>query len=217
MNNKIKVGDTVRVSEDAPRMYVIGFNHFFKGVDSIVKEVEDGNAIIKYSNGTLAKTLAIPTKYLVKVDAEAKEPKFKKGDRVRSKGYGLTGIVLGVDGEYIAVRRDDGIKQEWRISMTDVVLPTEQTEAEEDARIRQMEAELDEFRKAELDRVLHPEKYHTYEVTVDNMAVNWQRYEADLAKDLAVQMVKCNRNNYDKIGNMAVRVAKSVVENLKKK
>lgn len=45
----------------------------------------------------------------------------------------------------------------------------------------------------------------------------WVKYEADLAHDLAVQMVKCNRNNYDKIGNMAVRVAKSVVENLKQK
>lgn len=38
-------------------------------------------------------------------------------------------------------------------------------EAEENARVRQMEAELDKFRKAELDRMLHPEKYYTYEPT----------------------------------------------------
>ena len=43
----------------------------------------------------------------------------------------------------------------------------------------------------------------------------WAIYEADLARDLAVQMVKGNRNNYDEIGEMAVMIAKSVVKNLK--
>ena len=92
----------------------------------------------------------------------------------------------------------------------------EQNEAEEDARIRQMEAELDEFRKAELDRVLHPEKYHTYEVTIDNVAVDWQRYEADLAKEIAVKLSKPNENKPGYVADYAVSVAKAVVENLKR-
>ena len=93
----------------------------------------------------------------------------------------------------------------------------EQTEAEEAARIRQMEAELDEFRKAELDRVLHPEKYYTYEVTVDNVAMDWQRYEADLTKEIAVKLSNPNENKPGYVADYAVSVAKAVVENLKKK
>lgn len=96
------------------------------------------------------------------------------------------------------------------------VEPTEQTEAEEDARIRQIEAELDEFRKAELDRVLHPEKYYTYEVTIDNVAMNWQRYEADLAKELALKVAN-KFNDPKEAADYAVSVAKSVADGLKKK
>lgn len=83
--NEIKQGDKVRVSKDAPRMYVSGHCSFFYGVESVVEEIEDGNAIIRRDDGSVNKTLAIPTKYLIKVDAEAKEAKFKAGDRVRFK------------------------------------------------------------------------------------------------------------------------------------
>lgn len=138
----------------------------------------------------------------------------KVGDRVRSKGYALEAVVLGINGDYIAVRRDDGIKQEWKRYMTELVEPTEQTE--EDVRIRQIEAELDEFRKAELDRVLHPEKYYTYEVTIDNVAMNWQRYEADLAKELALKVAN-KFNAPHEAAEYAVKVAKAVVEGLKRK
>lgn len=40
MSNEIKVGDKVRVREDAPRMYLRGFDHIFTGVESVVSEVE---------------------------------------------------------------------------------------------------------------------------------------------------------------------------------
>lgn len=82
MSNEIKVGDKVRVSKDAPRMYINGFDYTFVGAYSIVVDIEDDNAVIKIDNGTMKRALAIPTKYLVKVDAEAKEPKFKVGDKV---------------------------------------------------------------------------------------------------------------------------------------
>ena len=87
-------------------------------------------------------------------------------------------------------------------------------EAEEDARVRQMEAELDKFRKAELDRVLYPEKSHTYEVTVDNVAMDWQRYEADLAKEIALKVA--NRyNDPEETAKYAAKAAKQIVKHLK--
>lgn len=39
-NMEIKQGDTVRVSKDAPKMYLRGFDHIFTGVESVVSEVE---------------------------------------------------------------------------------------------------------------------------------------------------------------------------------
>lgn len=143
---------------------------------------------------------------------ERTAPAIKVGDRVRNKSYAVEAVVLGIDGDYIAVRRDDGIKQEWKISMTELVEPMEQTEAEEDVRIRQMEAELDEFIKAELDRILHPEKYYTYEVTVNNVAMDWPRYEADLAKELAIAYGKRGKSPLD-----AVAAAKEITKRLKQK
>lgn len=76
---EIKVGDKVRVSKDAPRMYVAGLDYVFFGAESEVVEVEDGNATIEVNE----RSLTIPTKYLTKVEDEAKEPKFKVGDVVR--------------------------------------------------------------------------------------------------------------------------------------
>lgn len=291
MSNEIKQGDKVRVSKDAPWLYVGGLDRIFAISDSVVTAIEDDNAAIKCYHGQAARILIIPTKYLVKVDAETKEAKFKVGDkvrmkdgyykeelhgcigtirkidkchiyveidstiypatihsiehyteptaptikvgdRVRSKGYGLEAVVLGIDGEFIAVRRDDGIKQEWNISITELVEPTEQTEAHtdvneqlqeeymrfmknmcevHDAHIRQMEAELDELRKEELDRILHPEK-PTFEVTIDKVAMDWQRYEADLAKELAIAYGKRGKSPLD-----AVAAAKEITKRLKQK
>lgn len=67
---EIKVGDKVRVREDAPRIYTRGLWEVFEKRDSNVDSVEDGTAVI--SNGP--HIIAIPLKYLVKVDAEKKEP-----------------------------------------------------------------------------------------------------------------------------------------------
>lgn len=85
MSNEIKQGDTVRVSKDAPKMYLRGFDHIFTGVESVVSEVEDDNAVIIFNTGHINSQITIPTKYLVKVDAEAKEAKYHKGDRVKFK------------------------------------------------------------------------------------------------------------------------------------
>ena len=157
MEKGIKVGDRVRVSEDAPRIYTDGWRFDWRNSDSLVEIVEEDDAVISPDDSG-GEELAIPTKYLVKVD----------------------------------------------------------TEAEEDARIRQKEAELEAFRKSELDRVLYPEKSHTYEVTVDNVAMDWQRYEADLAKEVALKVAN-KYNGPKEIAEYAVLVAKVVVEGLKRR
>ena len=255
MTMEIKQGDKVRVSKDAPKMFRCGFNHVYTAYISKVLEVDDGNAIIEMTmaNMRCQERIIIPTKYLVKVDAEAKEakfkvgdkvrmkdgyykeelhgcigtirkidkchiyveidstiypatihsiehyteptaPKIKIGDRVRSKGYGLEAVVLGIDGEFIAVRRDDGIKQEWTISITELIEPTEQPEAE---------------KKPNVGSIKIP-------VEVDLTDGYWDAYTDDLAKEVVLKVA--NKYNYpEEAAKYAVSVAKAVVEGLKRK
>lgn len=117
MSNEIKVGDKVRVSKDAPRIY---FNRSICSYPEYVfevREVEDGNADIYYSAGKIPlAAFVIPTKYLIKVDAEAKEPKYKVGDRVRLKDIyykeelrGRIGTIRKIAGCHIYVEIDSTI------------------------------------------------------------------------------------------------------------
>lgn len=282
MNNmEIKQGDKVRVSEDAPKIYTEGWSCDWLHAHSNVRKTEGDSAEIELD----CYALVIPTKYLVKVDAEAKEPKFHIGDKVRKKKwdkdttisyvewhgtwqtyvYGFAeqeyGFNCHKEGDITLVSRrakepkfqaGDCVKIsfEWgelpvseklvikRLETIDCrnaymysiegyggtviesmlhsyTEPTEHTEAEEDARIRQKEAELEAFRKSELDRVLHPEK-PTFEVTIDNVAMNWQRYEAYLAKEVALKVANKFNSPYE-AAEYAVKVAKAVVEGLKRK
>ena len=125
---------------------------------------------------------------------EPTAPKIKVGDRVRSKGYGLEAVVLGVYGDYIAVRRDDGIKQEWKRYMTELVEPKEQTVAE---------------KKPNVGSIKIP-------VEVDLTDSYWDAYTADLAKEVALKVAN-KFNNPEQAAEYAVSVAKAVVEGLKRK
>lgn len=84
MSNEIKVGDKVRVREDAPKILrkIIPLKVFDEYSEVIAQD--DEMAVLwtepKHKN-------LIPLKYLIKVDAEAKEPKFKVGDKVRKKKW----------------------------------------------------------------------------------------------------------------------------------
>lgn len=80
MSNEIKVGDKVRVREDAPKVYLRGWG---KAVEYNVYAVDGDAAIITYGH----QEIAIPTKYLIKVEEEKKEPKFHIGDKVRKKKW----------------------------------------------------------------------------------------------------------------------------------
>lgn len=199
---EIKVGDKVRVSKDAPGLYLRGWG---KAVEYNVYAVDGDAAIITYGHQEIA---AIPLKYLVKVEEEAKEAKFKRGDKVVCKSPFIKKVltVLGYDDKmpYMVMVGNGRYIDERNLELC--------TAETEEKIIRQREAEFNEFAKEELDRVHHPEKYATYEVTIDNVAINWTAYTADLAKEIAIVYAKQKRDV-----RMAVRAAKSVVEELKKK
>lgn len=71
MTNGIKVGDKVRVRKDAPRVYL---RDWCKAVEYNVYAVDGDAAIITYGY----QEIAIPLKYLVKVEDEAKGPTEEK-------------------------------------------------------------------------------------------------------------------------------------------
>ena len=106
MSNEIKQGDKVRVSEDAPRMYFHDKIGEYIERDSVVVDVEKDNAMIRVGIDFITipyESVVIPTKYLVKVDAEAKEAKFKVNDIVRTVFNETTHItsVLGNGNYYL--------------------------------------------------------------------------------------------------------------------
>lgn len=218
MEKGIKVGDRVRVREDAPKIYTEGWSCDWLHAHSNVRKTEGDSAEIELD----CYALVIPLKYLVEVEGEEKEAKYKVGNWVMISGVfnpqlnGMIGWISRIDEDGNKVSFQDGrfaiVEDKY---LTLITQPTEQTEAEEDARIRQMETELDEFRKAKLDRMLHPEK-PTFEVTIDNVAMNWQRYEADLAKEVALKVAN-KYNDPKQLAEYAVKCAKAVAEGLKRK
>lgn len=211
MSNEIKQGDKVRVSKDAPRMYVSGCDHVYLGVDSTVIEIEDGNAVIKLNSGNtnvLFREIAIPTKYLIKVDAEAKEAKYKKGDRVRYIGDAQEhkGKVFVIDGniffndyfnQWQASSIKTDIKETWgvcNVPLSDLepyTEPTGQTEAEK------------------------PNHTIAIPVEVDLTDSYWDAYAADLAKEVALKVAN-KYNDPKEAAEYAVKVAKAVLEGLKR-
>lgn len=194
MSNEIKVGDKVRVREDAPIIYYYSSN-------GIVKEVEDEAALVTgeitgISNYPSDWYVTIPTKYLVKVDDEAKEPKFKRGDKVVSKppfvekvwtvfGYDdkMPYMVRVGDGEYINERNLELYTE-----------PTERTEAD---------------KKPKVGSIKIP-------VEVDLTDGYWDAYTADLVKEVALKVAN-KYNDPEQAAAYAVSVAKAVVEGLKRK
>lgn len=77
MNNEIKAGDKVRVSQDAPEVYVRGMEYCFGDcVTAKVLEIKNGNALIKPGESPFA-NVVIPTKYLIKVEKKKEKPRPK--------------------------------------------------------------------------------------------------------------------------------------------
>lgn len=197
---EIKVGDKVRVREDAPGLYLRGWG---KAVEYNVYAVDGDAAIITYGHQEIA---AIPTKYLVKVEEEAKESKFKVGDRVRLKDIyykeelrGRIGTIRKIAGCHIYVEVNSTIYPAIVHSIEPCTEPTEEREFDG----------ITEESANKLSDIL--EAYGNAMETIKTDSY-WTAYTADLAKEIAIVYAKQKRDV-----RMAVRAAKSVVEELKKK
>lgn len=203
--NEIKQGDKVRVSKDAPKVYQKGSIFDYTEHQSTVHEV-DGDAVIIgldiEDSPIYSAPIAIPTKYLVKVDAEAKEA-FCVGDWVRvcskyAAGFGKVGKITHVyPNDCVDINFNDGYAGGryygiWAIEHC--VEPTEQTEAE---------------KKPNVGSIKIP-------VEVDLTDSYWGAYAADLAKELALKVAN-KFNDPGQAAEYAVSVAKAVVEGLKRK
>ncbi len=183
---EIKVGDKVRVSKDAPRIFFGKCD--MSQIELTVGVVDKDVAEIHIVNDekTQMKAWIIPTKYLIKVDAEADANEKLQEEYARfMSGHTRISLADRIEREHIQTRM----------------------------RVLSQEDFLKDFDPWE--HKITPER-PTYEVIVDNVTINWQRYEADLAKEVAVKLSKPNENKPDYVAEYAVSVAKAVVENLRK-
>lgn len=209
----IKVGDIVRVSEKIPQFYrkynsMRMFEQAFRVVD-----IEDG-LVLLVSTTALVYKVMLPLKYLVKVKAESKEPTIKVGDKLCDKRTGRTWTAKLVEGDLVAIA-DDGSNE----------IPPPYVELIQDANAEELAEPLD-FKKATEDwattisngireygenacRIMEEGSVEAY----------WDVYTADLAKEIVLKIAGSQLHNHktQEIGRMAVEIAKSVVENLKKR
>lgn len=204
MSNEIKQGDRVKVSEDAPKVYMSSVNNLFKYHVCKVEETDGDSAKIRYTDIGIDRWLAIPTKYLVKVDSEAKS----KDDSCRWEGkivyncksHKSGGIIRIVEGgaevitEYGERRiwplmdlldEYDNPFEKWKCDE-----PTEQTKSEKKPNVGSI----------------------TIPVKVDLTDSYWGAYTADLAKELAIVYGKRGKSPLD-----AVAAAKEITKRLKQK
>lgn len=203
---EIKVGDKVRVRVDAPRLYTDGWNCNWLDCDVYVTKIDgDAAEVKKICDDDEWYYLNIPLKYLIKAEEEAKEPKFKRGDKVVSKppfvekvwtvfGYDdkMPYMVMVGDGEYINERNLEPYTE-----------PTEEKKLDG----------ITEETANNLSNML--EGYcNAMQSIADNF--DWQKYTADLAKEIALKVAN-KYNGPEEAADYAVKVAKAVADGLKKK
>ena len=203
MSDEIKVGDKVRVREDAPKIFLLGWYGFIGNV----VDIEDSYTKIECNDCTLV----IPTKYLVKVDAEAKEAKYKKGDRVKfkniyelqkvkDKSFRWMLVMFASKEATVTAVEDNGF---YRVDIDPSVGGINDDMIER--KVEQAEAR---YTKTKGDTL-------TFPIAFDLTDSYWDAYAADLAKEIAVKIAIPAFDAKD-TANYAVSVAKLVVENLKK-
>lgn len=238
---EIKQGDKVKVSKDAPKVYLSSVNNLFKYHACKVEETDGDSAKIRYTDIGIDRWLAIPVKYLVKVDAEAKEAKFKVGDKVkvnlpRSIRHNTIGTVVFAYASCNAVNVDFGDDNEPIYCDCDCLElytePTEQAEAKTKPKGETLTFPicfdlLDELESCDslvsirerMRKALKEVEAHNKPRYVPKIMFNtefWVKYEADLAKEVALKVA----NKYSdpkEAAEYAVLVAKAVVEGLKRK
>lgn len=205
---EIKVGDKVRVSKDAPKLYT-RYATMVCGVNN----VEDGIAVISPTDNPMVKCV-IPLKYLTKVNAEAKEPKpkYKAGDKVRVLGHAL--LEGGVFTITLVEHRE---KRGW---MYRINTHTWYPESDLDPYTEPTEDKIDISAPESVEylRIASEESHlRNFSQNIANCD-KWDTYTADLAKEIALKVANKKMDNDPKeAADYAVSVAKAVVENLKKK
>lgn len=199
---QIKIGDIVRVSEYAPKVYTYGWSTTFKHNDCKVLAVEDGNAVIE--SGRFEKT--IPTKYLVKVNAEPKS-KYKVGDRVKFKSLDELCKLKG---------------QSFRWLLSEFANKEAAITAVEDNGFYRVDIDpsVGGINDAMIECKAEPKakpNIGTIPVEPDLTDGFWRVYEADLAKEIAVKLAgNVNFNDAKEKAAYAVECAREIIENLKK-
>ena len=199
---QIKVGDIVRVSEDAPKVYTYGWSTTFKHNDCKVLAVEDGNAVIE--SGRFEK--AIPTKYLVKVNAEPKS-KYKVGDRVKFKSLDELCKLQG---------------QSFHWLLSEFANKEAAITAVEDNGFYRVDIDpgVGGINDAMIECKVEPKaKPNAGPIPVEPDLTDgfWRVYEADLAKEIAVKLAgNVNFNDAKEKAAYVVKYAHEIIENLKK-
>lgn len=238
MSNEIKQGDKVRVSKDAPKL-IFGSCDMSQIVCTVCCVDKDVAAINLINDERIEmKVWIVPTKYLVKVDAEAKEPKFKYqvGQKVKSA---YADEILTIKERCGRVGHDNVYRVEeytytWNeCELKPYTATTEQTEAEKtktkgDTLTFPIAIDLNEamegcdcfvsireqIRKAQ--REIKENNKPRYVPKIIFNTEFWVKYEADLAKEVALKVAN-KYNDPEQAAEYAISVAKAVVEGLKRK
>lgn len=241
MSNEIKVGDKVRVREDAPKIFLLGWYGFIGNV----VDIEDSCAKIECNDCTLA----IPTKYLVKVDAEAKDVKFKVGDKVIFIPTGKVKVVsrINANSQY-AITEPNG-QSPLCVRETELApyIESNAPKFKVGDRVRNVKSDLcgialsiehgivevgipydkeKRYWNTDIVELFEPTEQTDAEkpdvgsikipVEVDLTDSYWDAYAADLAKEVALKVAN-KFNDPKEAADYAVSVAKAVVEGLKRK
>ena len=210
MMTDIKVGDKVRVRKDAPRVYRDWDDINWTKVESYVADMDGDVASIKYEEGDYFNSdweyLPIPLKYLIKVEDEAKEPKFKVGQFAMFKGRRVE--IIGYSEHYPQMYRVFVLTENYHTDAKESDLePYTKPSLEKDP------SDMTEETANNLSNVL--EAYGNAMETIKTDSY-WDAYTADLAKEVALKVAH-KYNDPDVTAEYAVSVAKAVVEGLKRK
>lgn len=201
---QIKIGDIVRVSEDIPRFYRRYNSMRIFEVTHKVGDIEDGLALL--DSIPVKYVTMLPTKYLVKVNAEPKS-KYKVGDRVKFKSLD----------ELCELK---GQSFRWLLSQFANKEATI-TAVEDNGSYRvDIDPSVGGINDAMIECKVEPKEkpnVGTIPVEPDLTDGFWRVYEADLAKEIAVKLAgNVNFNDAKEKAAYAVECAREVVENLKK-
>lgn len=202
---KIKKGDLVRVSGAAPKIYLSRCDGLYIAFSGVVIDIEGDHALIKSSvHVEPTAKLAIPTKYLVKVDAEAKEARYHEGEKVCYNGYVYEIKGLVGKNRYALKGLNFDLDEDMIEPYKPYTEPTEQTETEENPCVGRINF---------AERIKLQQEAH--QAIVDEFrsrSFDWDAYTAGLAKELAISYAKRGKSPLD-----AVAAAKEITKRLKQK